>query len=88
VLEATPDALDEFRTALSLDFADEKRQEAAKATGEGLALVEAVVTEDSRLNGRSAMAVGLGWRKRTVLMGISRQGRRITRQLRKSPRNR
>ncbi len=85
VLEATPDALDEFRTALSLDFADEKRQEAAKATGEGLALVEAVVTEDSRLNGRSAMAVGLGWRKRTVLMGISRQGRRITRQLRKTP---
>ncbi|MGB0960913.1 MAG: SLC13 family permease [Halocynthiibacter sp.] len=84
VLEATPDALDEFRAALGLDFADEKRQDALKADGEGLSLVEVVVPEGSRLEGRTAMSIGLGWRKRTVLMGISREGRKITSQLRKT----
>ena len=84
VLEATPDALDEFRAALSLDFAEEKRQEALKADGEGLQIVEVVVTEDSRINGKTAQAIGLGWRQRAVLMGIARSGRRITSHVRKT----
>ncbi|HGG65453.1 MAG TPA: SLC13 family permease [Rhodobacteraceae bacterium] len=84
VLEASPDALDEFRAALSLDFADSKRQEALKADGDGLQIVEVVVPEDSRINGKTAQAIGLGWRQRTVLMGISRSGKRITKQVRKT----
>ena len=84
VLEAAPDALDEFRAALSLDFADAKRQEALRADGDGLSVVEVVVTEDSRINGKTAMAIGLGWRRRTVLMGIARQGRKIRSQIRKT----
>ena len=85
VLEARPDALDEFRTALSLDFADAKRQEALQADGAGLQVVEVVVPEESRIRGKTAQAIGLGWRQRTVLLGISRQGRRITQQIRKTP---
>ncbi len=85
VLEATPDALDEFRAALSLDFADPARQGNLTAEGDGVQVVEVVVTENSRLRGRTAQAVGLGWRQRTVLMGISRGGRRITKQVRKTP---
>ncbi len=85
VLEARPDALDEFRAALALDFADSKRQEALQAAGEGLQLIEVVVPEDARIRGKSAQAIGLGWRQRTVLMGISRQGRRIPQQIRKTP---
>ena len=84
VLEATPDALDEFRATLSLAFADEKREEHLKAAGDGLDLVEVVVTEEARIAGKSAMALGLSWRKRTVLMGLSRQGKRITSQIRKT----
>ncbi len=84
VLEASPDALDEFRAALSLDFAESKRQEALKADGDGLQIVEVVVPEDARINGKTAQAIGLGWRQRTVLMGISRSGRRITKQVRKT----
>ncbi len=84
VLEATPDALDEFRAALSLDFADQMREEKLRADGDGLAAVEVVVTSGSRLVGRTAQAIGLGWRRRTVLMGISRQGRRITKHVRKT----
>ena len=84
VLEAAPDALDEFRAALSLDFADAKRQEALRADGEGLSVIEVVVTEESRIAGKTAMAIGLGWRRRTVLMGIARQGRKIKSQIRKT----
>ncbi|MDF3414321.1 SLC13 family permease [Sulfitobacter sp. M57] len=82
VLEATPDALDEFRSTLDLALADSDREERLKAGGEGVEIIEVVVQETSRLNGRTAQAVGLAWRRRTILMGISRQGRKITSRLR------
>lgn len=84
VLEATPDALDEFRSALGLAFADEKREEQLNAAGEGLDIIEVVVTESSRIAGKTAQAIGLSWRQRTVLMGISREGTRITKEMRKT----
>ncbi len=85
VLEARPEALDEFRAALNLDFADAAREERLRAAGDGLTAIEVVVPEGARIAGKTAQAIGLNWRKRTVLMGISRQGRRITRELRKTP---
>ena len=84
VLEATPDALDEFRSALSLAFSDERREELLHAEGNGLNLVEVVVPVGSRVAGKTVQSVGLAWRRRTVLMGISREGRRITEQMRKT----
>lgn len=83
VLEAVPDSLDEFRATHGLVFSDEKRRELLADAGEGLSLVEVVVTEGARIDGRSAHAIGLSWRQRTILMGISRQGTRITSQVRK-----
>ncbi len=85
VIEATPDALDEFRTTLNLSLADADREERLNADGEGVEIIEVVVREGSRLDGRSAQTVGLAWRQRTVLLGISRQGRKITAELRKTP---
>ncbi len=85
VLEATPDALDEFRSTLDLALADSDREERLKASGEGVEVIEVVVTETSRLSGRTTQAVGLAWRQRTVLLGISRQGRKITSHLRTTP---
>jgi len=82
VLEATPEALDEFRSTLDLALADTDREERLKAGGEGVEIIEVVVTEESRLNSRTAQAVGLAWRQSTVLLGISRQGRKITSRLR------
>jgi di/tricarboxylate transporter len=84
VLEAAPDALDEFRAALGLDFSDARRQEILTAAGDGLEVVEVVVPESARINGKTAQALGLAWRQSTVLMGISRQGKRITKQTRKT----
>ena len=84
VLEATPEALDEFRSALKLDFSDTRREELLQVEGDGLRLIEAVVPQNSPAVGRTTQGMGLAWRQRTVLMGISRQGRRITRQVRKT----
>ncbi len=83
VLEANPDALDEFRTALKLDFAPEGHA-IESAIGEGVSLVEMVVPDGSRINGKTAQSIGLGWRKRTVLMGIQRKGKRLKSRLRQT----
>lgn len=84
ILEATPDALDEFRAALGLNFADVEREEHLKAAGEGLDVIEVVVPETARISGRTAERIGLAWRQGAVLMGLSRQGRRVTQHLRKT----
>lgn len=84
VLEATPDALDEFRAALSLAFSDAQRQDRLTAAGEGLEVIEVVVQENSRIAGKTAQGLGLSWRQSTVLMGIAREGQSITHQVRKT----
>ncbi|MBR9762502.1 MAG: SLC13 family permease [Rhodobacteraceae bacterium] len=84
VLEAVPEALDEFRAALNLAFSDNSREEKLKAAGEGLDVLEVVVPGDARIAGKTAQAVGVSWRHRAVLLGISRQGRRITKQVRRT----
>ncbi|WP_299615219.1 SLC13 family permease [uncultured Tateyamaria sp.] len=84
VIEATPDALDEFRAATGLAVADAEREEKLNAAGEGVEIIEVVVTDSSRLVGRTAQSVGLAWRQNTVLLGVSREGVRITRQIRKT----
>ena len=84
VLEALPEALDEFRSTLKLDFSDADRQERLTAAGEGLDVIEVVVPATARIAGKTAQALGLAWRQNTVLLGISRQGRRITQQVRKT----
>ena len=83
VIEAAPDALDEFRVATKLDFTDETGK-AQGAAGTGTELVEVVVPEASRIVGRTAQAIGLRWRKRTVLLGISRQGRSLRERVRRT----
>ncbi|MDB4185665.1 SLC13 family permease [bacterium] len=85
VLEATPDALDEFRTSLDLALSDVERTERLNAAGEGVEIIEVVVKETSRLVGRTAQAVGLAWRQSAVLMGISRGVTQIKNQVRKTP---
>lgn len=85
VLEAVPEALDEFRSTLNLAFSDGDREEMLQAAGEGLDVVELVVPQNAHIVGKSAQAMGLHWRQRSVLMGISRQGRKITSHMRRTP---
>lgn len=84
IVEARPDALEEFRSAFGLTFTDAERTERLQLAGAGLRVVEAVVQSGSRIEGRNAQSIGLDWRQRTILLGISRQGRRITKSVRKT----
>ncbi|MBD3680177.1 MAG: SLC13 family permease [Rhodobacteraceae bacterium] len=84
VLKATPESLEEFRTAEGLSLADAERKAILDAAGDSVAMVEVVVPAESRIVGRSVEKIGLSWRKRAVLIGISRQGRRITKEVRKA----
>ncbi|MBZ0128068.1 MAG: SLC13 family permease [Rhodobacteraceae bacterium] len=84
VIEAAPDAIDEFRTTYGLEFADPERKKRTDALSEGLSLTEVVVTENARIRGKTALSVGLAWRQNTILLGISRRGARITKQVRKT----
>ena len=82
LIDATPEELDEFRSLLKLDFPFNKNKILAES--ENFFPCEVAVTEESRLVGRTASKVGLGWRKSTILLGISRKGRPIKRQTRKT----
>ena len=84
VLQAEPQALDEFRAALSLDFAEPRRETLLEASGNGLTKIEVVVPETSRIAGKTSSSIGLAWRRGSVLMGISRTGARIRKQVRKT----
>ncbi|MDF0603176.1 SLC13 family permease [Psychromarinibacter sp. C21-152] len=84
VLQAEPDSLDEFRAAKSLNFAEAAREEKLMAEAEGLSKIEVVVPEDARIDGKTALSVGLNWRRRAVLLGISRKGAAIKSQVRRT----
>ncbi|MBL4543687.1 MAG: SLC13 family permease, partial [Rhodobacteraceae bacterium] len=81
MIEATPEALEALRVEQGLAFAETGSRDPA---GGGLALIEAVVPEGARIAGRSARAIGLGWRQNALLLGISRQGRTLRSQLRRT----
>ncbi|HSF93467.1 MAG TPA: SLC13 family permease [Thermohalobaculum sp.] len=82
VVEAPPDAIDAFKSAHKLEYFGEGRRTAAEA--EGLSLMEVVAPERARIVGRSALALQLLRRRGVTLLGISRQGRRITERVRRT----
>jgi di/tricarboxylate transporter len=84
VVEAGPEALDEFRANLGLKLAEERHEEALQAEAPGLTLMETVVPEGARIVGKTAESLGLFWRRRSVLLGISRQGRQLETRVRKT----
>jgi di/tricarboxylate transporter len=49
-----------------------------------LTVIEVVATESSRITGKTAEAIGLAWRQRTVLMGLSRKGKTVKSRMRKT----
>jgi di/tricarboxylate transporter len=83
VVDATVESIDDFVGALGLDFSD--RDRLTEENGSGMALAEVVVPRDSRLDGRSAAAIGLNRRLNVGILGVSRQGRRFREQVRRLP---
>jgi di/tricarboxylate transporter len=83
VLEARPEAIDELRSALKLEYDGDKRREIS-AAGDGQSLMEVVATDRARIVGRSALQLQLLRRHSVTLLGISRRGRRISERVRRT----
>ncbi|MEH6476746.1 MAG: SLC13 family permease [Sneathiella sp.] len=81
IVEAGPQELDQFRGALKLEFAGEKRHE--KVASGGMALLEVVVPQNSLIEGRSALSLKLLLRHGVTLLGVSRSGVRFRERVRR-----
>jgi di/tricarboxylate transporter len=75
VLEAHPDAIDRLVGALKLEYV--RPENPAAVAGEDLSLIEVVVPEGARIDGRSAQSLRLLHRHDVTLLGVSRQGKRF-----------
>lgn len=79
VIEASPDSLEEAIGTFGLEYVGKGL---GQLKSDELELAELVISETSRLAGRSAMSVRLLYRYRVALVGISRQGERFRDKLR------
>jgi di/tricarboxylate transporter len=81
VIEATPQAIDSFVGALKLKY-DRSQKTESTATGEDLLLIEVVVPQGARIEGRSAAGLRLLAHHDVTLLGVFRQGRRFRERVR------
>lgn len=79
VIEASPDSLEEAIGTFGLEYIGKGL---GQLQSDNLELAELVVSESSRLAGRSAMSVRLLYRYRVALVGVSRQGQQIREKIR------
>jgi len=79
VIEASPDSLEEAIGAFGLEYVGKGL---GQLQADNLELAELVITESSRLVGRSAMSVRLLYRYRVALVGVSRKGEHFREKLR------
>ncbi|MDH5355097.1 MAG: SLC13 family permease, partial [Gammaproteobacteria bacterium] len=81
VIEADAEHIDAFVGAFKLEYIGSEKF--AGRAAEGLSLVEAVVTESARIEGRSAFSLRLLYRHGITLLGVSRRGRTFRDRVRK-----
>ncbi len=81
VLQASPDAIEQFIGAQKLKYAGADKHGGALAPN--LKLIEVVVPEGARIEGRSALSMRLLYRHGVTLMGVSREGKRFRERVRK-----
>ncbi len=81
VIEADAEHIDAFVGAFKLEYVGGEKYEGHAA--EGLTLVEAVVPENARIEGRSALSLRLLYRHGITLLGVSRRGRTFRERVRK-----
>jgi di/tricarboxylate transporter len=82
VLQAKPEGIEGLVGALGLGYA-RKRSESGGLLGPGeTGLLEVVVPQGARIEGRSAYSLRLLYRHGVTLLGVSRQGRRFSERVR------
>lgn len=82
VLKATPEGIEGIVGALQLEYARKKSEKGGMFGPGGTTLLEVVVREGARIDGRSAISLRLLTRRGVTLLGVSRQGKRFTERVR------
>ncbi len=82
VVEAGPEGIDRLVGALGLEYAGRQKDGAPLVAGD-VALMEVVVPEGARIEGRSALSLRLLQRRGVTLLGVSRQGARFRDRVRR-----
>jgi di/tricarboxylate transporter len=81
VVEAVPEAMDRIVGVLKLDYQDKEHATGALSS-EDMSLMEVVVPNGARIEGRSAVALRLQYRHGVTLLGVSREGRQFRERVR------
>jgi di/tricarboxylate transporter len=81
ILEGGPKSIESFIGAAELEASGSSGH--GVLTGKSLTLVEAIVPENARINGRSALDLRLLYRRGVALVGVSRQGKRFRERVRR-----
>ncbi|EKF20575.1 SLC13 family permease [Nitratireductor pacificus] len=81
VLEGDPKSIEAFIGAAGLDAPG--AEEHGGLRGQSLILVEAIVPDNARMVGRTALDLRLLYRRGVTLLGVSRQGKRFRERVRK-----
>jgi di/tricarboxylate transporter len=81
VLKATPDGIEAIVGALGLEYARKNNTENGVFGNEDNTLMEVVVPQGSRIDGRSARSLRLMYRHGVTLLGVSRQGKKFTQRV-------
>jgi di/tricarboxylate transporter len=81
VIEADAEHIDAFVGLFKLEYVGSEKYDGHAS--EGLSLVEAVVPENARIEGRSALSLRLLYRHGVTLLGVSRRGRTFRDRVRK-----
>ena len=82
-IHTSPSTLDEIRITLGLTS---ENSNAIKdfSNSDELELFEVLVTDSSRLLNKTVESIGLFWRQQTTLLGISRKGKRLKKEIKKT----
>ncbi|MEM1162651.1 MAG: SLC13 family permease [Pseudomonadota bacterium] len=76
VVEGEPKSIEAFMGKSGLEFAGSEKHEGG-VTSQGLTLMEAIVPEGARIQGRTARSLQLLYRHSVTLLGVAREGRRF-----------
>jgi len=81
VLKAAPDGIEGMVGALGLHYAGKSNNKGGVFASRDTALLEVVVPQNARIEGRSAHSLRLMYRHGVTLLGVSRQGHRLTKRV-------
>ena len=81
VIQGGVEFMDKFIGAAGLEYASAQKN--AGVLADNQVLLEVVVPEGARIQGRSAMSLRLAARHNSMLLGVSRQGRQFRERIRK-----